>query len=143
MAKPSLIWTDIDYGRDGKQVGWLHLPHSVTRSAYGTIAIPIAVVKNGAGPTVLLTAGNHGDEWEGQVTLMKLARVFQLNQPRAGLDLVVPPKSSLCWQLESYMRCTMTAFFESPMVRLFIDRDILGAIVPVPLLVVASIVHFS
>ncbi|MBC7705594.1 MAG: succinylglutamate desuccinylase, partial [Rhodoferax sp.] len=44
MTNPTLIFSDIDYDQDGKQVDWLHLPHSVTRSAYGTIAIPIAVV---------------------------------------------------------------------------------------------------
>jgi predicted deacylase len=75
--KSSLIWTDIDYDREGKQVGWLHLPHSVTRSAYGTLAIPIAVIRNGAGPTVLLTAGNHGDEYEGQIALCKLIRSLE------------------------------------------------------------------
>ncbi len=70
----SRIWTDIDYARDGRQVDWLHLPHSVTRSAYGTIAIPAAVVKNGEGPTALFTAGNHGDEYEGQVAVCNLIR---------------------------------------------------------------------
>ena len=74
MTKPTLIWTDIDYDREGKQVGTLHLPYSVTRSAYGTIAIPVAVIRNGAGPTLLLTAGNHGDEYEGQIALAKLIR---------------------------------------------------------------------
>ena len=68
------IWTPVDYTRDGKQTDWLHLPHSVTRSAYGTIAIPICVVKNGHGPTALFTAGNHGDEYEGQVALCNLIR---------------------------------------------------------------------
>ena len=62
MVEASHIWTDIDYDRPGKQVGWLHLPHSVTRSAYGTLMLPIAVVANGRGPTAFFMAGNHGDE---------------------------------------------------------------------------------
>ena len=74
MSNTSLIFTDIDYDREGKQVGWLHLPHSVTRSAYGALAIPIAVIRNGSGPTVFLMAGNHGDEYEGQIVLAKLIR---------------------------------------------------------------------
>jgi predicted deacylase len=41
----------------------------VHRSAYGWIPIPVACVKNGAGPRILLMAGNHGDEYEGQVAL--------------------------------------------------------------------------
>jgi hypothetical protein len=69
-----MVFTDIDYDAQGKQVDWLHLPHSVTRSAYGAIAIPIAVIRNGDGPTVFLMAGNHGDEYEGQITLTKLIR---------------------------------------------------------------------
>jgi predicted deacylase len=44
----------------------------VDRSAYGHIPIPIAVLKNGDGPTALLTGGNHGDEYEGPIALMKL-----------------------------------------------------------------------
>jgi predicted deacylase len=72
----SLIWTEVDYDRTGKQSGFLHLPHSVTRSAYGVIPIPIAVVKNGAGPTILLMAGNHGDEYEGQIALARFIRAI-------------------------------------------------------------------
>ena len=77
MSQPTMIFTDVDYQRDGKQVDWLHLPHSVTRSAYGAIAIPIAVIRNGDGPTVFLMAGNHGDEYEGQIVLAKLIRELE------------------------------------------------------------------
>ena len=41
MSKPTRIWTDVDYDQPGKQIGWLNLHHSVTRSAYGNIMIPI------------------------------------------------------------------------------------------------------
>ena len=51
----------VDYDKPGKQIGWLSLPYSVTRSAYGNIRIPICVARNGEGPTALLMAGNHGD----------------------------------------------------------------------------------
>jgi predicted deacylase len=68
------IFTDIDYDRQGKQVGWLYVPHSVTRSAYGNIAVPIAVLNNGSGATVLFMAGVHGDEYEGQIALSRLVR---------------------------------------------------------------------
>jgi N-alpha-acetyl-L-2,4-diaminobutyrate deacetylase len=36
--------------------------------------IPIVVVRNGDGPGYLLTGGVHGDEYEGPIALMKLAR---------------------------------------------------------------------
>ncbi|WP_237215020.1 succinylglutamate desuccinylase/aspartoacylase family protein [Falsiroseomonas oryziterrae] len=87
--RPTHIWTPIDYARDGKQVDWLHLPHSVTRSAYGTIAIPAAVVKNGEGPTALFTAGNHGDEYEGQVALCNLIRELKPERIR-GRVIMIP-----------------------------------------------------
>jgi hypothetical protein len=89
MSAPSLIWTDLDYEKAGKQVGWLHLPHSVTRSAYGTIAIPIAIFKNGSGPTAFLMAGNHGDEYEGQIALAKLIRALDPAQIQ-GRVIVMP-----------------------------------------------------
>lgn len=89
MSLRTKIFTDIDYERDGKQVDWLHLPHSVTRSAYGTIAIPIAVIKNGEGPTVFLMAGNHGDEYEGQIALCKLVRALEPAEVR-GRVIIMP-----------------------------------------------------
>jgi uncharacterized protein len=89
VTRATRIWTEIDYERDGKQIDWLHLHHSVTRSAYGDIMIPIAVVKNGKGPTVLLTAANHGDEYEGQIALSKLIRALDPAQIR-GRVIMVP-----------------------------------------------------
>jgi len=77
MTSKSRIFSEVDFEQEGKQQGFLRLPHSVHRSAYGWIAIPIVVIKNGPGPSVLLTAGNHGDEYEGQITLMKLCRELE------------------------------------------------------------------
>ena len=70
----TLIATDVDFEQDGKQVSVLRLPCSSNLSGYGIIPLPIAVLKNGVGPTVLLIGGNHGDEYEGPVTLGKLIR---------------------------------------------------------------------
>ncbi|GAB4176629.1 MAG: succinylglutamate desuccinylase/aspartoacylase family protein [Thalassobaculales bacterium] len=88
-----MIFSDIDYDRPGRQVDWLHLPHSVTRSAYGTIAIPIACFKNGSGPTVFLMAGNHGDEYEGQIALTRLIR--ELDVGRIQGRVIVMPAANL------------------------------------------------
>jgi predicted deacylase len=93
MERRTRIWTRIDYARDGKQVDWLHLPHSVTRSAYGTIAIPAAVLKNGEGPTALFMAGNHGDEYEGQVALCNLIR--ELTPERIKGRVIMLPAANL------------------------------------------------
>ena len=68
------VIADIDYDKTGKQFGYLRVPNSNNDSAWGAVAIPIVVVKNGSGPTLLLTAGTHGDEYEGQIVLHDLAR---------------------------------------------------------------------
>ena len=88
-SKPTTLWSDIDFTREGKQVDWVYLPHSVTRSAYGEIMIPIAVVKRGPGKTVLLMAGNHGDEYEGQIALAKLIRALEPEQI-TGRVIILP-----------------------------------------------------
>ena len=89
MSQPTMIFSDVDYNRQGKQVDWLNLPHSVTRSAYGAISIPIAVIRNGEGPTVFLMAGNHGDEYEGQIVLAKLIRELEPQHVR-GRVIILP-----------------------------------------------------
>jgi predicted deacylase len=68
-----LITSEVDFEADGKHCGFLRLPHSVHRSAYGWIPIPVVSIRNGEGPTILLMSGNHGDEYEGQIALTKLS----------------------------------------------------------------------
>src|SRR5215469_1813508 len=70
----SRVRTDIDFLRDGKHQSYLRVPVSTNSSAYGTVPIPITVVKRGQGPTILITGGVHGDEYEGPIALSKLAR---------------------------------------------------------------------
>ena len=88
MTRKSRITSEISFERDGKQQSFLRLPHSIHRSAYGWIAIPIIVIKNGTGPTVLLTAGNHGDEYEGQLALMKLCRELEPQDVRGRIIML-------------------------------------------------------
>lgn len=85
----SLITPTVDFEQEGKQVGWLRVPHSVTRSAYGTLAIPIAVIQNGPGPQILLSAGNHGDEYEGQIVLTRLIQNL-LPEEICGRIIIIP-----------------------------------------------------
>lgn len=73
-STPTRIWTLVDFEQDGKQSGNLRLPISTDTSAYGWIPIPVVCIKNGDGPTVVLMAGTHGDEYEGQIALIELAR---------------------------------------------------------------------
>ena len=74
---PSPIAATVDFERDGVQHGHLRLPYSRDDSAWGSVLIPITVVKRGKGPTALLTGANHGDEYEGPLALFELARVLE------------------------------------------------------------------
>ena len=59
---------------NGKRFGHILLPWSRNDSAWGSIRIPIAIIANGSGPTVLLTGGNHGDEFEGPIIISEFVR---------------------------------------------------------------------
>jgi N2-acetyl-L-2,4-diaminobutanoate deacetylase len=59
-----------------KQTGFIQVPLSVHDDAWGVIPIPIAVISNGRGPTVILEGGNHGDEYEGPIALGELIRTL-------------------------------------------------------------------
>jgi len=87
--RPSPIAATVDFERDGLRHGFLKLPHSHDASAWGSIMIPITVAKGGQGPTVLLTGGNHGDEYEGPIALFDLAN--RLNPAElSGRVILVP-----------------------------------------------------
>jgi uncharacterized protein len=83
----------VDFDRDGKQLSHLQLPHSSNVSAYGWIGIPICVIRNGRGPTLYLGAGNHGDEYEGQITLARLIR--ELDPAAIQGRLIILPAANL------------------------------------------------
>jgi predicted deacylase len=89
LASASRLWSSFDFERDGKQHGCVRLPFSSDLSAYGTIPIPVTCIRNGEGPTALLIAGNHGDEYEGQVALRKVARKIEPADVR-GRIIILP-----------------------------------------------------
>jgi predicted deacylase len=74
-ARPKgTAFTSIDFDRPGKQTGFVMIPHSPHDDAWGVTQIPIAVIANGKGPTVIIEGGNHGDEYEGPITIGELIR---------------------------------------------------------------------
>lgn len=89
QMRPSPISPTIDLDRDGIQHGHLRLPYSRDDSAWGSVMIPIAMIRNGQGPTALLTGGNHGDEYEGPLALFDLARTLSLEDV-SGTVIIVP-----------------------------------------------------
>jgi N-alpha-acetyl-L-2,4-diaminobutyrate deacetylase len=88
-AEFSRVSTDIDYGKNGKQNAYLRVPNSRDNSGWGTLLMPITVIRNGEGPTLLLSGGNHGDEFEGPVALMKLIRELEADEIQ-GRIIIIP-----------------------------------------------------
>ncbi|WP_127104294.1 succinylglutamate desuccinylase/aspartoacylase family protein [Pararhodobacter zhoushanensis] len=86
----SMVWCGLDFDAEGKDSDFLRIPHSVDTSAYGWIGVPVVRIKNGEGPTALLCAGNHGDEYEGQVALNRLARAIDAADV-TGRVIILPP----------------------------------------------------
>lgn len=72
MTGPARLVVELD--SPGRHMGELFIPHSHDRSAYGRLSVPVVVIKGGAGPTLLATAGVHGDEYEGQMALLRAAQ---------------------------------------------------------------------
>lgn len=93
MSEPELraspIIPTVDFSAEGVQHGFLRLPYSRDDSAWGSVMIPVTVVKNGEGPTALLTGGNHGDEYEGPIALFDLARTVKAEDV-SGRIIIIP-----------------------------------------------------
>ena len=66
------ISATIDFDAHGRQIGDLRLPWSGNEQPLGYHPIPVAVMRNGDGPTLLLAGGTHGDEYEGTALLLQL-----------------------------------------------------------------------
>lgn len=77
----------IDLTAEGKQFGTLGVPRSSNQ--WSRLVVPIVSVANGAGPTVTVIGGVHGDEPEGQVAALNLARELQPEQV-TGRVIVIP-----------------------------------------------------
>lgn len=87
--KANPISPTIPLDQDGIHHGHLRLPYSRDDSAWGSVMIPICIVKNGSGPTALLTGANHGDEYEGPLALQNLANSLKPEDIK-GRVIIVP-----------------------------------------------------
>ncbi len=84
----TLITSEVDFEAEGQQSGFLRVPHSVDRSAYGWLPVPITILRNGVGPTLIISAGVHGDEYEGQIAVAELADELAVEDVRGRLILL-------------------------------------------------------
>jgi N-alpha-acetyl-L-2,4-diaminobutyrate deacetylase len=87
VSDPAVSCT-IDLEAPGKQVGDLSFPKVGNDGQFYTL-VPIATIANGDGPTVVVSGGNHGDEYEGQIAALRLVREIQPEQV-SGRIVVVP-----------------------------------------------------
>lgn len=78
----------IDLAAAGRQSGYLRLPADAA-STSGDVHVPIVSIANGSGPTVVVSGGNHGDEYEGQIAALRLIRDIDPSMV-SGRIIVVP-----------------------------------------------------
>jgi predicted deacylase len=88
VSEPAVSCT-IDLTAPGKQIGRLQFPKINDTAGWGYSFVPIATIANGDGPTVLVSGGNHGNEYEGQIAALRLVNELQPAQVR-GRIIVVP-----------------------------------------------------
>ena len=74
VPRQTTAFTKVDFDEPGKQVGHIMFPHSPHEDAWGVTRVPLAVIANGSGPTVIIEGGNHGDEYEGPIVIGELTR---------------------------------------------------------------------
>ena len=83
-----MIITSIDYSKNGKQQSFLRVPYSHNLGGWANVMIPITVLARGEGPTVVVLGGNHGDEYQGQIAAMRLARELSPDAIHGRLILI-------------------------------------------------------
>ncbi len=91
-AAPGVSLAGIDFSRTGRQLGYGRVVHSDNVYDGSVIPVPVAVISSGAGPTVLLVAGTHGDEYEGQILLHELIR--SIDPDRLSGTLIIVPSAN-------------------------------------------------
>lgn len=85
----SPVHCSIDLDAPGVQWGQLELPRSNNTSGWSHLYVPVVSIRGGDGPTALVVGGVHGDEPEGQVAALRLARETRPDE-LLGRLIVVP-----------------------------------------------------
>jgi predicted deacylase len=91
--RPGSAFATIDLDAPGKHVGFVMIPHSPDDDAWGATRVPIAVIANGNGPTVIVEGGNHGDEYEGPIVIAEMIR--DLDPPAIQGRLILMPAQNV------------------------------------------------
>lgn len=83
-----MINTSLSFDQPGRQQGYLQVPYSHNLGGWANVFIPATVINGGKGPTILVLGGNHGDEYQGQIAIMKLARELSSEDVTGRLILI-------------------------------------------------------
>ncbi len=96
MQPPSVTST-IDLSAQGKQIGSLRYPKISNNGGWAYDLVPIASIANGDGPTVVISGGNHGNEYEGQIACLRLIDEIEADQVRGRLVIVPVISREAAW----------------------------------------------
>jgi N2-acetyl-L-2,4-diaminobutanoate deacetylase len=89
LSTRSTFSASIDLNAKGKHFGHIQIPFSRDDAGLGYLLVPLISIRNGDGPCLLLNAGTHGDEFEGQIALRNLAHSLQVEEV-SGHVLITP-----------------------------------------------------
>jgi predicted deacylase len=87
-SRPSPVHCTLELDAPGKRFGRLELPRSNNSSGWSHLFIPIITIRGGDGPTALVFGGVHGDEPEGQVAALNLARSTRVEDVPGRLIII-------------------------------------------------------
>ncbi len=99
-VKMSRLQLGLDLDAAGKHVGDLMLRWSDNSNPLGYHPIPVISIKGQEGPTVLITGGNHGDEFEGPSAIMRLAQSLK-SEMLKGQVILMPALNAPALQASS------------------------------------------
>jgi len=96
MQSPSVTST-IDFAKSGKQIGNLRYPRIANNAGWAYELVPVACIADGDGPTVLISGGNHGNEYEGQIAALRLINEIEPEQVTGRIIIVPVISADAAW----------------------------------------------
>lgn len=72
----------------GFQAGSVDISVSDDKHDFGVIPVPLVTMTRADGPTILLVAGTHGDEYEGQIILRRLIHELPIDEVTGRLIIL-------------------------------------------------------
>lgn len=78
----------LDLRATGVHAGSVDISVSDDKHDFGVIPVPLVTMTRGDGPTILLVAGTHGDEYEGQIILRRLIHELPIDEVTGRLIIL-------------------------------------------------------